>query len=245
MICLIAEIGYIIDSNGAIGKCDKTCRTCSPNDPTFCLTCYDSNSIMGGQCVSCKDPNALSCLSTNANYSLTCVGGYSASATATLAGGYCSACAINCKRCDSAGPGSCDDGQCAVGYVMMAGSTECIACYNSCSVCDPNDLNICKDCGALRYIDAGSCYVCPTGCSTCTSASICGSCLKGYTMIGKLCQTNAVYPCATLDAAGVCNSCFFGYSQSGSSCTIDIATCNNDGSCIACPRKYYLSNHRC
>lgn len=127
----------------------------------------------------------------------------------------------------------------------MAGSSECIGCYNSCAVCDANDLNICKNCGAMRYIDSGSCYSCPTGCSTCTSATECGSCLKGYTKIGKLCQTNAVYPCATLDSAGVCNSCFFGFTQSGLSCTVNIDACNANSSCFACPRQYFLKDKQC
>jgi hypothetical protein len=139
---------------GVATKCSNSaCLTCFVGG-LYCSSCIDNYTLIGGSCIRCLDPNAVSCLSTNLNYSTLCVATYSAAFSSISVGGYCLSCADNCLKCDINGPSNCDPSQCILGFVQLIGTLNCMACYNSCPVCDSNDLNKCLECGPYRYTNA-------------------------------------------------------------------------------------------
>jgi hypothetical protein len=209
-----------------------------------CDSCFNGKILIGGSCLSCTDPNAISCYSSNLNFSISCVPKYSA-ASFNNSVGYCLPCASNCLKCDINGPGNCDPWQCIRGYTQQIDTLNCTACFNSCPVCSPTNLNTCLDCGPSRYEDtAGPCNSCPVGCQTCTNASVCTACQLGYGLVNSLCVANLPYPCAATNSVSVCTACLQGFALSDSECVLDLS-CNNDSSCPACPRGYFLINGTC
>jgi hypothetical protein len=244
IFCIVASEGYSISEGIAIKCTSSTCLTCVTGAPA-CTSCFSGSVLIGGSCRPCTDPNATLCLSTNLNYSTSCASKYSAASSNTYAGGYCLPCAINCLKCDINGPGNCDYSQCIRGYVQITGTLNCTACFNSCPVCDPTNLNACLECGSNRYTDtSGPCKSCPVGCQACTSATVCTACQLGYGLVNSLCTINLPYPCASTNSDSTCSACFQGHALNGSACVLDLS-CNNNSSCPACPRGYYLINGAC
>ena len=220
------------------------CLTCISGG-IACSSCYQGHVLVGGSCLACLDPNALACLPTNLNFSISCTPKYSAATSSSSSGGYCLPCASNCLKCDINGPGNCDSLMCLLGFVQLSGTLNCTACFNSCPICDSNDPNLCLDCGSGRYTDgSGICLVCSSGCQACTSASSCSACLLGYNLVNSICIASPKYPCVAINNNSQCSSCFFGYVLNGTSCAID-TSCNNTHSCVNCAYGYYLKNSSC
>jgi hypothetical protein len=141
--------------------------------------------LVGGTCLSCLDPYAISCLPNNLSYSILCIPKYSVSKTYYS---LCLPCSDNCLQCNVNGPGNCDFYHCMLGFIQLKGTLNCTACFNSCPVCDSNDLNVCLSCGPSRYSDGrGSCLTCSNKCRICSSASNCSICQLGYTLIDGYC----------------------------------------------------------
>jgi hypothetical protein len=235
IFCTIAEQGYSIDE-GVTTQCINSTFSACFSGTSACTNCFSGSVLVGGSCLPCTDPNATLCLSTNLNYSTSCAPRYSAASYSNFAGGYCLPCASNCLKCDVNGPGKCDSWQCIRGYVQLTGTLNCTACFNSCSKCDPTNLNTCLDCGPSCYTDAsGLCKSCPVGCQTCTSVSVCTACQLGYSLLNILCKVSLPYPCAVTNSGSTCGGCFQGYVLNGTTCVIDLS-CNTNSSCSACPR---------
>ena len=240
VICTLVASGYAL-SNGAIIKCDSTCKTCS-GTPTSCLSCYKGYALNGDQCTSCTDPQALTCSEEDAAYSLSCSRGYTKVVNAAVVPptSVCTVCAANCFKCDVNGAGKCDSGQCQTGYVQQTGQTTCTLCFNQCPNCSPDDLGICLECGRARFKDAaGLCVSCPSGCKQCTSATVCSDCFPGFLLSGTLCVAGPSWPCVEGTAA-VCTKCVANYNIIGGQCSYD-TNCNNDNSCTSCSLGFYLS----
>ena len=110
--CTRAENGYSI-VGGVLTICDSNCKTCSGATSSDCTSCFAGLALDGGQCTSCTDANALSCLSTNAGFSTSCKQGFSAAFyivnNTVQGGGTCQPCALYCSKCDQSGAGNCDD----------------------------------------------------------------------------------------------------------------------------------------
>lgn len=223
---------------------NTTCRTCSYRY-AGCQSCFYGYVLSNGYCYLCLDSNALSCSSTNFNYSLSCYAGYTSAYSSFSTGGFCLPCSQNCLKCDLNGPHQCDPFRCALGFVQLTGTTNCTACLNFCSVCDKNNINNCIDCGPRRYKDStGQCLACPAGCANCTSQTVCTICLIGYTLVQNSCIYNLDYPCAVTGANSNCIQCFEGYRLNGTVCVPDLS-CKNQSTCITCPYSYYISNSNC
>jgi proprotein convertase subtilisin/kexin type 5 len=228
---------------GNIINCDSSCRSCSGATANDCLSCYGGTALNGGVCSSCSDPYALTCSVTDPSFSLTCARGFTAvmNLTNSPSTSVCEPCAGNCYRCDINGAGTCDPGQCEVGYVQQSGMTNCTQCFNGCPSCDPNNLMTCLSCGVRRYTDGSSnCQACPAGCQNCKSSTSCTSCFPNYVMVGQLCESGPAWPCVSA-SNGVCTKCVDGFSLSNSSCVYN-AICNQNATCSSCPYGYYLTN---
>ena len=181
LVCNIVTAGYS-QAQGSIIRCDPSCKTCS-NTPTTCLSCFPGTSLNGGSCVACSDIYATSCSSTDTAFSLNCKSGYIAVLTTSVtpSTSVCTACGLNCNKCDINGAGNCDPGQCQTGYVQQTGLTNCTLCFNGCPQCDPDNLMTCLSCGISRYSDTtGQCLSCSTGCKSCTNSTVCTICYPGF-----------------------------------------------------------------
>lgn len=113
MVCLTTLDGYSQVGDNII-KCHPTCRSCNGATATDCLSCFNGAALSGGSCSACSDKNALTCSSSDASFSLTCVKGYTVTMNLTVSPSTstCSLCAGNCYTCDINGAGTCDPGQC-------------------------------------------------------------------------------------------------------------------------------------
>ena len=228
---------------GNILKCDPSCKSCSGTTLSDCLSCYQGTTLQGNQCISCTDSNALSCLPFNLAFSTSCIQGYTAAFHST--GGTCQACALNCKKCDQNGPGKCDSSWCFEGFVQLAGTTNCTACFGGCASCNSNDLSVCTSCGVGQYVSNGICSSCGNNCVTCSSGSICVTCSDGWQLISGNCYQIPL-GCISLSSATICSSCVSGYvlSNGNTACTLG-GTCNSTNSCVICPSSQYLSSGQC
>lgn len=76
-VCVTTLSGYSL-VGGNIIKCDSSCLSCNGPSSSDCLSCYCGSALSGGSCVNCTDPNAITCSSNDASFSLTCIKGYTA-----------------------------------------------------------------------------------------------------------------------------------------------------------------------
>lgn len=104
----------------------------------------------------------------------------------------------NCRRMHN---GNCTN--CDAGYYLELDTTSLkIYCYEESSSVENCDTYInkgssCKTCISKYYFDGTSCTACPTGCSKCTSSTICTSCDKKYTLISNKCVACTSLYCDT------------------------------------------------
>lgn len=234
----MAAAGYVI-SYGAVYKCDSNCQTCS-NSPSangifsVCLSCNNGFNLVYGVCNTCSNPNTMSCSSTDASYSLTCIPGYIATS------GTCVACPDNCLTCSSST--TCTKGGCESGYYQFGNSNNCVSCFNGCPVCG-KDPTKCLKCGDKMYLSNGICYSCMSNCRTCSNANICTVCEPGYLVYGSSCQVPPQPSCVAYNSSLVCTACDKNFVlTSSNTCALSLS-CNSNNSCTAsnCNYNYYLS----
>ena len=208
--------------------------------------------MSGGTCGACTDPNALACLSTNAAFAVICKAGYSAAFYtvngSVTGGGTCQACGDFCSKCDSAGPGNCDSGECANGYVVFTGTTYCSACFGGCAACLSSDLNSCTACSDGQLLSGTKCVSCDSSCSKCSgSITNCTACAQGVELVNNACYT-VPNGCAGLSSTDPtqCSQCFAGYNinNAKTACTVD-TSCNASSTCTTCSDGFYLNNKQC
>lgn len=108
-------------------------------------------------------------------------------------------------------------------------------------------------CPTGKYLSGSSCVSCKTGCSACSSSSVCSSCQPGYYKSGSTCNT-CNSRCATCygSLSTNCYTCNSGYYADStyntcSSCSKGCATClsSSSASCTSCESNYSLSRGRC
>lgn len=242
-VCLTVLEGYSSVS-GNIIRCDPSCATCSGNAAADCLSCFSGNVLNNGVCLNCTDPAAITCSSTDPSFSLACTKGFTAFVdnAESPPTSRCRLCAGNCYRCDVNGPGTCDAGQCEIGYVQQPGNKNCTQCFGGCPSCDPNDLMNCLSCGPRRYTSpaSGKCEGCPAGCQNCNSSAVCTSCFPNHMMVGTLCQVSPVWPCIA-QTNGSCTACVEDFAVKDGKCVYS-SNCSATASCSNCPYGYFLSN---
>ena len=228
--------------------CDPSCKTCFGASVTNCTSCYSGNVLKGGSCFACTDSNAISCLILDQSFSTSCIIGFTTAyyldANGTsVAGGVCRACATNCKKCDQNGPGTCDDGECFVGYQKFQGLSNCTACMYGCSSCSIYDLS-CHSCPEGQFGTPGSCQVCDSSCLTCSNTTVCLSCQRGSNLINNTCYAIPA-GCATLSlTTGTCSACLQGYNLSNNQCVLD-TTCSANSTCVTCGQGFYFPSASC
>lgn len=187
----------------------------------------------------------------NSGFSTSCIDGYTTSfylAGGVLSsGGTCRACASNCHKCDTVGPGLCDSNQCYDGFVQILRTNNCTQCLGACPTCSSSDPNICTSCPTGQYLTAtSSCQLCSSTCLTCSgSASTCTSCNVGFELVSSACYSKP-FACVALTATFTCSSCFSGYKLNAASTACEIDTsCNGTSTCSTCDYGYYLSGGKC
>jgi proprotein convertase subtilisin/kexin type 5 len=153
----------------------------------------------------------------------------------------CTACAGNCLKCGTKGPGLCDDNGCVSGYTALSTNHECVKCLNGCTSCSGQDFTVCLSCSDGTYLSGKSCLSCIKGCSTCSSQSVCSICSEGYSLRVGVCYPTPGPPCAQSSADGVCIGCISNYQLINATCQIITAkVCASN--CTQCPFGYYLSS---
>ena len=119
---------------------------------------------------------------------------------------------------------SCTDCGVATSFYLTANST-CMACPTlaNCLQCDATATATCTLCAYGHYLDSNSdCQACPSGCTTCSSSTVCDVCMSGYTLSLSVTQGECIIciaPCVTCkDRASLCVSCENGYTKKGWKC---------------------------
>ena len=118
-----------------------------------------------------------------------------------------------------------------------------------CSSCSATNISQCFNCADGFYNNTdGECVACPNGCSFCESASNCTACDFGFKFKNFQCLLSCNHPCFDCldNQPNACTKCFGGYSlvAENNTCQED-TSCNNQGNCLACPRRFSLFNRRC
>ena len=163
--------------------------------------------------------NCVTCIQHYSDNSITCqtcISGYYATSN-----GVCQVCPLGCNTCS-----------------LSYSSVRCDSCVTNFQHTGWWYYKYKCECLSNQYVDAATpqCVNCPTGCSGCTSSSLCTSCFQGYYLSGSLCSA-CMQVCQTCDAGNTCSSCPNNLIISGTICDCPTAQPVLDPStttCIAC-----------
>ena len=181
-ICATCIPGYVPNTAGTcVLTCAISCATCVDNQPTVCLSCYGTATVINSACV----------LNTTCNADSSCTDcgqglGY------VRVSGTCIQCGniSNCIQCSTTNTDSC--ALCMNGYFIDS-SYLCSSCSTGCLQCASAD--VCAAC-AIGYTlpdstTQGQCLQCSSPCATCLgSTTYCLTCVAGFTKKGWKCQNN-------------------------------------------------------
>ena len=115
---------------------------------------------------------------------------------------------------------------------------NCSTCTNTqCLSCTYGQLNStsghCVPCSPGTYDLSGSCVVCPSSCTTCTSQTACQTCATSYYLLGSVCS--ATCPTNMVPNGTTCSPCL-------ALCSV----CDQTTSlCTVCNAGVYLHNNLC
>lgn len=83
----------------------------------------------------------------------------------------------------------------------LSGSS-CLYCSSAMSGCSAcSSASVCTTCFSGYYKSGSKCYECPAGCSTCSSSSNCSACETGYTLSSGKCIKPCDSGCASCDTS--------------------------------------------
>ncbi|CAG9316737.1 unnamed protein product [Blepharisma stoltei] len=204
--------GYIGTPGNCIANCTPQCATCSGF--YNCLTCNDPSHthLFNGACT-CVDQNSSF---NNSTLLCQCNQGYFGQPNS------CQACSNGCLTCTSTS--SCS--ACIQGMSLVNGACVCPANSNWSS-----SSNSCV-CNAGFYLDnfTGQCYQCGGNCQTCSSQSVCTSCIDSVHAQPPACDC----PSTSINTNGVCTCASGTVFNNNICCPSDCNTCDQSGNCTAC-----------
>ena len=82
---------------------------------------------------------------------------------------------------------------CSLGSIFCGSnpSLELLTCDPTTQTClgsySNNQCSSNQPCASTLFCNSGICDMCPTGCASCSSSTICITCLPGYIQIGSVC----------------------------------------------------------
>ena len=230
--CWKCKSGSLLQADATCGACPSNCGGCPDG---FCDTPIECPA----DCTSCSSSTIREVCKTG--YYLTENG-------CTRCNSRCSSCiwSANCDACNEpyvpkfdfccpAGCSSCNPDicwGCEDNYLFE--NYQCVPCPSTCTSCTK-----------------GTCdgpTVCPTGCSKCSSSTVCTGCTDGYYLAGVLC-TLCNPRCKICESSEVCSECNSPFTlQNNFCCEPGCSSCNplqchgcldgylfKDFSCITCP----------
>ena len=252
--CLNCNTGYYLN-NGTCMQCPSNCDTCSSTGTcsSFKLSTRQFGIRIGNKTVpAICDPGCKRCSNEEPSKCITCYSGYSLQLDDT-----CSPCEFPCKTCSTSNVSSCLS--CYSNAFLTQTTNEngtfstCSKCTSSsnCLTCDQDNLDQCITCpyGFSMNTTSKTCVRgCPNNCLSCSSASVCTLCIKGYAPNSN----GTCMPCLSTcrdcssQAPGVCISCGTGFflnsQQSCQVCQTPFCmTCSEIG-CSACMPGYTLTS---
>ena len=152
---------------------------------------------------------------------------------------------MNCnKTVDGCKCSSCNDG-------FYLSNYQCLQCDSNCATCYGIATN-CTSCNNGLYLNSEkSCDNCTIPCKTCSSKTICNSCIENYFLVSDNCYQCNINCKSTIDGCQ-CESCYDGYFLSNSQCfqctDPNCKTCiDSADNCSICNDDFYLdsNNHSC
>lgn len=137
--------------------------------------------------------------------------------------GLCQVCPIGCTTC-------------TLFYYLGVNKVDCTACRSTFTMTGWV-IDKCE-CNTNQYMVTSptpTCYNCPTGCSRCTSNTVCTACVQGYYMSAGLCY-QCMPVCKTCIDGVSCSSCINNLVISGTICACASPLLLAPGSltCISC-----------
>jgi len=233
----VQNCGSGLFGNDNSRKCDTCSDFCESCDETRCYSCMKAfdlvdgvcvphcepnQTLYKGVCVSCTDPNCLTCDLNNLQICLKCNSDY----------------VLQNGKCDK----SCNE------YSYANEASECVDCPKNCKTCTQDKCLICDN-GLYIFGDNQCISDCPDGyttsgntCLKCTNPS-CRKCSESSLDVCESC-----YPNNLLQNGNCQEKCSEGYYQSGSSClecSEGCKQCDNALSCNDCDDDYFLKSERC
>jgi len=208
-------------------NCVSTMWPWNNANPIAALAAQNSVLPTGGSCKVC-DANCALCGAKDKCAVNSCNDGYTNKGVLAV----CQACTVtNCKTCN-ADPATCT--ACKAAAPLLKGGGK--ACYSCPTVAAGH--------GVFNDAVAGTCVSCPTGCSGCSSASVCTACEDGYVKSGNVCAKCNIGNCKTCTLATkdtICDTCMGTYTRKtdGKSCykcDAAAAVFSNPatGTCVSC-----------
>ncbi|KAE8305733.1 VSP [Giardia duodenalis] len=242
--CDTCKDGYY-KSGAACAKCDTSCKTCANGNSNGCTSCEPKKALSyegegnTGTCKSECKPGTNNCEKCELTVDGTAYCSKCKDANQFPQNGVCSAAAGKAITCTTQGGGVCN--KCANGLLRMNGG-----CYETTklpgkNVCEEvtQDGDTCKTEAPGYHLNNNDLVTCSPGCKTCTSNTVCTTCMYGYVKTDNKC-TKCATGCATCaGSASNCDICSTGYYKSGTtcvSCTANTAdsTITGVANCASC-----------
>jgi hypothetical protein len=175
-------------SNTSCIQCTYACYTCDQSQCLSCNSSTDHRTLANGTCV--PQPGYYE---TNSAAAELCPTGCSLCSSLTL----CTACLSTFTLVNSL----------CVCPPRTFLNSSCIACRFDCYTCDQSQCLSCNSSTDHRTLANGTCVpqpgyyetnsaaagLCPTGCSLCSSLTLCTACLPAYYIYQSLCQLLCPY----------------------------------------------------
>jgi len=197
--CTKCNAGYFPNDNGA--PCTGCGAGTYSDDGLSCKACPNAT-YSGNGASSCTAHTVTNCAtySTYTDACTACNSGY------TLSNGKCVASTVCSGRTPDARTQSDGSIKCSCSGDSCGTGASCIRHpkYNSKTLV--NNYSVCV-CLSGYYDNGNGCSACPTGCSSCSSASVCTACASGYQLSAGKCIKDTATTCPTgtnLSTDGCC-----------------------------------------
>lgn len=211
------------------------------------ITCLVCSSIFSN-CVSCAPSPA----NSNVTNCTACASGYSLATNAQSCikcPSYCLACTsttvcITCFATFTLSSGTCKCDATANFYLSTT-LKKCVLCsvlITNCLTCTPNATKttqiLCSACNSGYYTNLTACLPCRTYCKTCTSATVCTTCIPTFSLISSVCQCDATAQMFLAPSATVCQSCSLFVKHCTTCVNASVTTVN----CTVCSAGYFIAS---
>ncbi|ELP88014.1 protein serine/threonine kinase, putative [Entamoeba invadens IP1] len=196
--CVRCKDGFYLNEKYVCVRCDANCKTCSTRG-SFCLSCYENTFLSESKCIIADEMRNTCSAYTINGVCVRCHDRYYLDNTTCLS---CSESCATCNRANSCLVCRSDMFMSVNGVCLL--QSEVKGCVGNISI-----SHGCLECATGYYLKNRVCYVCASGCYSCTDTNICLKCKDDFVMKKMECVSYRTINHCTSAIDSRCTSCDF------------------------------------